>query len=456
MSGGALGKYSRYYKCGYSADQQGGQGNMNGDVPFTHCGYTRGDCQARGMLTHFGGIEFVPPAISVRTFGEKTSHTSSISVNQARYNDLVPLLYGTAWYTPPVVFARNDGNLTRMEVLLGLGEIQGPLKVLVNDVAIPVGTAGANMTGTGWYNVITLGTRAGAFDPNFPESDPYGSMAYLSVVVPNRLNDGSSLPRVKVLGQGLKLPTYDGNGDFVAEEFNSNPVWILLDMLRRTGWRTDEIDLPSFAVAAQYCDEDIDAIDIYGTAIQLPRFQCNLALQNRRSAGDLIRGVRNAARLLLSYGAGGALQIRVENAVALEQPDKPEWSNSTEQLDGGWPSYEFGEGEILRKANLEPSVRLFSRSMADTPIRFSVEFQDALNEYQQDSFSLVDSEDVARSGQEVATTLSAVGLPNFDQAARVLKANLDKSVQGNTYIEFETSIKSFGVRPGDLITVTYL
>lgn len=94
--------------------------------------------------------------------------------------------------------------------------------------------------------------------------------------------------------------------------------------------------------------------------------------------------------------------------------------------------------------------------MADTPNRFSAEFQDALNEYQQDSFSLVDPDDVARSGQEVAATLNAAGLPHFDQAARVLKGSLDKSVRGNTYIEFDTSVKAFGVRPGDLITVTYL
>src|SRR5262249_46529978 len=74
----------------------------------------------------------------------------------------------------------------------------------------------------------------------------------------------------------------------------------------------------------------------------------------------------------------------------------------------------------------------------------------------QDSFSLVDPADVARSGQEVSKTLAALGIANFDQAARILKVNLDKSIQGNTYIEFETSVKGFGIRPGDLITVTYL
>ena len=110
----------------------------------------------------------------------------------------------------------------------------------------------------------------------------------------------------------------------------------------------------------------------------------------------------------------------------------------------------------MRKPTGEPSFRVYSRSMADTPNRFTVEFQDSLNEYQQDSFSLVDADDVARSGQEVSQTLAAVGIPNFDQAARILKLNLDRSVRGNTYVEFETSVKAFGIRPGDLITVTYL
>ncbi len=354
-----------------------------------------------------------------------------------------------------------------MEVLLGIGEIQGVLKVLVNDVEIPAGVAGANMTGTGWYNVMSLGTREGVCDPDFtdgagrPAGDPYGSLAYLSVVVPNRLNDGTSLPRVKVLAQGLKLPTYGLDGTPGGEQFTSNPAWILLDILRRTGWAAMEIDLPSFAKAATYCDEAIPALDIYGNSIALPRFQCNLILQNRRSAGDLVRGIRNGSRLLLTYGTDGALQLKIENTVALERPTKPEWSNSTEPLEGGWPSYEFGDGSngysgILRKAGGEPSLRVFSRSVADSPNRLSVEFQDALNEYQQDSFSMVDPDDVARSGQEVAAPLTAIGLPNYDQASRILQLSLNKSMRGNTYVEFQTSVKAVGIRLGDLITLTYL
>ena len=461
IDGGVNGKYSRYYRCGYSAGSDGGNGALNGGAPYATCGYTRGDCEARGMFGHFGGIEFVPPAIQVRTYGDKAYHTSAVALNDARYNDFVPMVYGTAWYNPPVVFARNDGNLTRMEVLLGMGEMQGVLKVLVNNVEIPAGVAGTNMTGTGWYNVPTLGTRAGATDPDFTDGDPYGSMAYASVVVPNRLNDGTSLPKVAVLAMGLKLPVYESDGAPGGEQFSANPAWIVLDMLRRAGWGLGEIDVTSFARAAAYCDEPIAALDLYGNATTLPRFACNLVLRNRRAAGDVVRGVRNSARLLLTYGIEGKLELRMENSMALERPSKPEWSNAAEVVDGGWPSYEFGDGSngisgILRKANGEPSVRLYSRSIADTPNRLSVEFQDALNEYQQDSFSLVDTDDVGCSGQEVAAPLAAIGVANFDQASRILKLNLDKSVRGNTYIEFETSVKCLGIRPGDLITVTYL
>jgi hypothetical protein len=99
---------------------------------------------------------------------------------------------------------------------------------------------------------------------------------------------------------------------------------------------------------------------------------------------------------------------------------------------------------------------LTSRNIADTPNSYSVEFQDALNSYQQDSYNLFDPDDIDLIGQEVSATLLALGLPNYDQAARMLQFNLDKSVDGNCYIQFQTSVMAFGIRPGDIITVTYL
>lgn len=475
LNGGDRGKYSPFFRCGYSAGQPAGLGNLNAGNPFTSCDYTRASCVARGMFDRdslnqptrrYGGLEFVPASILVRGHGESGSHPSSVADNQTRYNDFVPLQYGTVWTQPPVVFARNDGNLTRTEVLLGMGEIEMVLKVVVNGVEIPQGIAGNNMTATGWYNLVNNGSTTGGFNLEFTDSsgnplgDPYGSMAYLAISIPNRVSDGRVLPQVRVLIQGLKLATFDENGTFTGDIFTNNPAWVLLDMLRRSGWTLDELDIPTFHQAATYCGGLITVSDLTGALQQTPRFQCNLELRRRRSVSDWIRGVRAGARLYLGYGPSGLLELRVEGDLASQQAVKPATSNSTATLNGGWPAYEFGDGStlftsILRRDSGESTVRLWSRSTAETPNRSSIEFQDEFNEYQQDSLSLVDVDDAIVSRQEVSVGSSALGVPNFHQAARVLRLQLDKAVRGNLFVEFETSVRGIGLRPGDLITITY-
>ncbi len=466
------GRFSSFYSCGYCPDQPGGAGNLSGGAPFTSCDYTRAQCEQRGMFDvdehgnttrRFGGIEFVPASIAVRSYGEKGWHVSNPLENQALYNDFVPLIYGTGWYQPPVVFARNDGNLTRFEVLLGAGELSAVLKVVVNDVELPLGITGSNMTATGWYTVVTLGTRNGNFNPDFsdasgnPLGDPYGSMGMLSVVVPNRISDGRSLPRIQVLIQGMKLARFDSSGNHIDDVLTNNPAWVLLDVLRRSGWRTSELDLASFAAVSQRCDEPVHTVDLNNTDTLIPRYQCNLLLTTRRSAGDIVRGIRNSSALYLTFSNTGLLQLNAEDTLALQQPTKPAGSNSREQLNGGWPAYEFGENfsGIVRAANGAVSLSLSSRSSADTPNRYTVEFQDQFNEYQQDSLSLVDVDDSLLSGNDITVSLAALGLPNFDQATRAAALQLYKSVRGNTYVEFETSVKGVGLRPGDLITLSY-
>lgn len=469
IDGGAKGRYSGLYRCGYSAGVDGGEGSLNGIEPYATCDYTRTSCTQRGMfqLGRFGGLGFIPSQIQVRTSGESGSHLSPVVENEARYNDVVPLVYGVAWYDPPVVFARNDGNLTHMEVLLGMGEVDDVVKLIVNEVEIPEAVDGTDMTATGWYKVVTLGGRSGAQNPDFTDGsgnrlgDTYGSMAMVSVVVPNRISNGQSLPKVKVFLRGLKLEQFDSNGASLGESFTANPAWVVLDVLRRSGWLQSELDLTSFALAAAYCGETIITTDLYGNESATERYKCNLVVRNRRSAADLLRGIRAGSSLMLTYSSSGLLTLRVENRIDLQQPVKPSGSNSTDDLNGGWPAYEFSDGSaefsgILRKPNGEPALRLFSRTAADTPNRLTVEFQDEYNEYQQDSLSLVDVDDALLTGREVTTAYGALGLPNFDQATRALQLQLAKFIQGNTFIEFETTVKAVGLAPGDLITVTYL
>jgi hypothetical protein len=468
--GASKGKYSQLYRCGYSPDQAAGTGNLNGAAPYANCSLTRSDCEDRGMFStdssgrqtaRFGGIEFVPPTILVRGAGQKNYQLSNVQDNQARYNDFVPLVYGTQWHAPDVVFSRNDGNLTRMEVLLGMGEIQGVLQVLVNSIQIPQGVSGVNMTATGWWNLLSAGARTGAQDADFSaghghaQGDPYGSMAYLSLVVPNRINDGSSIPSVQVLLQGLRLWQFDAEGNRLPDAFSDNPAWVLLDVLMRCGYGLDEINVASFASAASVAGELISVTDPVGGSVQIPRFQCNFALKQRRSAGDVIRAIRNASRLYLALNQDGLIEARVEGTFASQHVVKAPGSNAAAVFNGGWPAYEFDTTSIARSSNGGASIRLSSRGAQETPNRLSVEFQDEFNQYQQDSLSLADGDDTDLCKQEVAGSLDAVGISCFNHAQRMLLLALNRSIQGNLLIEFDTSVKALGLTPGDLITVTW-
>jgi hypothetical protein len=476
LSGGAKGPYSALYRCGYSSDQTGGAGTTNGGAPFTSCDYTRANCEARGMFDkdssnqitrRFGGVEFVPAQIQVRSFGEGGTHLSPVIDNQARYNDFVPLVYGSQWYKPPIVFARNDGNLTRMEVLLGMGEFDAVVRVLVNGIEIPQGISGADMTATGWYNVVSPGTRSGAFNADFTDSsgtplgDPYGSMAFASVVVPNRISNGQTLPKIELFARGMKLESFNSSGVSQGFAYTNNPAWVVLDILRRSGWLTSEIDLSSFADTAAYCAQSLIIKDLYGNDAAIARFECGLVVNTRTSVAELLRGIRTASSLMLTYNSAGLLTLRVENSISLQQPNKPAGTNSADELDGGWPAYEFSDGSgqfsgILRKPNGAPAIRLYSRSGADVPNRLTVEFQDVFNDNQQDSLSLIDVDDSLLTGREVTTGSGALGLTNFDQATRALQLQLDKLIHGNTFVEFETTVRGVDLLPGDIIALTYL
>jgi hypothetical protein len=474
-NGGLNGRYSRFYRCGYSADVPGGTGNLNGGQPFTYCDKSRTQCQQRGMFDvdasgnmarRFGGFEFVPSAIMVRTSGDKTSHLSPLLDNSAKYNDPVPIVYGTGWLKVPVIFARNDGNLTHMEVLLGMGAIQGILKVVVNDVEIPQAVSGKDMTTTGWYNITTAGGRVGRFNLDFTDSqgnplgDPYGSMSVLSIVVPNRISSGKSLPNVEVLLQGMQIDIYNQDGTYNATAYTNNPAWVILDILRRCGWSTSDLNLITFASSAAFCQELISTTDLNGNPIQVPRYECNLVLTKRQSAAVIVRGIRVASSLMLRYGATGLLELLPETTIAAQQPNLPGGSNSIEPLDGGWPAYEFSDGTgqysgIVRNPNGTSSLRSSSRSIAETSNRLSVEFQDSLNEYQQDSLSVVDADDSALIGYEISSQSTALGISNFSQANRVLLRQLDKSTKGNQFVQFQTSFRALKVCPGDIIALTY-
>ena len=189
---------------------------------------------------------------------------------------------------------------------------------------------------------------------------------------------------------------------------------------------------------------------LYGNAITLPRFECNLVLQKRKAAGDVVRGVRNSARLLLTYGSEGTLELRVENAMALERAERPAWSNAAEVLDGGWPSYEFGDGSNATSGNRAECERrakctgVFAEYGGHTE---SVDGGVSGLAERVPAGQFFAGGCGRRGAQRAGGGGYAGGGGNRELRPGVreyLKLNLDRSVRGNTYVEFDTSVKAWG------------
>lgn len=235
---GVSGLNINLFRCGYSPDivdadvvsgTASSRGNYaTGTTPFTECGYTRSDCMQRmgnpattsvapdGDIAHdklgratgtFGGITFEPNPLSTSK-GYVSGHSlqSTNSLNLSKYGDVFPQVYGTVWITPKIMHAVGDQNLTAMEAVLCVGQIDRGLiqQVVVSGVNIAQSGAGGS-TIAGFWNVVSDGGRHGALNADTfydKHGDPYGSLACLHIRVPNALAAASAIPDVQVLFTG--------------------------------------------------------------------------------------------------------------------------------------------------------------------------------------------------------------------------------------------------------------
>ena len=85
-TGGARGKYSPFYRCGYSPDVEGGAGNLDGTAPYASCDYTRPQCVQRGMFSQDGsaggarGLRgSVPPSQAPSAGGPFGAHCGAVA-----------------------------------------------------------------------------------------------------------------------------------------------------------------------------------------------------------------------------------------------------------------------------------------------------------------------------------------------------------------------------------------
>lgn len=514
------------FPCGYSpdvtdSDFTGGtaaaRGNLNGGVPFTTCGYTWQDCIARmgnsalptsstslgtpvqieqdTMGRHtgtFGGIHYDPPdswrgkAYTSGSLAEGVNQT-----NIAKFNDYYPQTWGISFIEPPVMNVVGDPNSTRMEVVLGLGPTYGgsgndpgPIQfVIVNDFSVPfIKNSSDLLLAWTWLNGGgKFGTcnRAAIYNG---EGDPYGSMVALAISVPNIVAGSNSVPSIQVLGQGPFVRQWNSTDptDFT-ESFTPNFAWNIADILTNCGLQATDLDLQSFIDEASYCVGQVTYTDLLGDSVSHDRFDIGITVRRRRTAAEVLQNLLPAAKATLVPNNNGLLSLVIKKTLGDQQPSPVLGSNYNEPVDSadslgndkaGYFAYLFDESSILRKGPGRDSPSTFvikQRSMRDTPNKVNCPFQDEDYSYAADSITVVDSEDVGRTGITVSGGVKVEGVVNIDQAKRCIETQLAEQFRGNprtginssndtggTWIaEFDTNFRAIYLMVGQIIGISF-
>lgn len=494
-------------------------------ILYGFCTKTAEDCTARGMhdtdssarnCFRFRGITKVPADWRYRSPNGHHQQTVS-NQNFAKYNDVIPLVYGTCRVPLKILF-NQTANDVRGQYLVCEGPIQNMSALLVEGELIPLNQSYPHVdTSTGMWKFGLGAVGQNYQDLEFPNGDPYSGIAIVSASFPPQFVNNSTSFDISVLVQGLLVPTYNASGAVVSSAtFTDNPAWIILDILRRSGWQLAELNVPSFYAFSIYCAQQI-AANVSSTCTQLAnRFRLSAMILQQQPVADILRAFLGESRGILSYDTSGLLRIDCENritnttlsanvssgtqfatvndgagitigsvlAIGGSNPEtvtvtsvqlsgnnfqfQATFANSHSTNDTVKASgiFTFDLSSILNDGNGSPMLTRSSLATANTPNEYTVQFQNSLRQFVQDTALLISTVEANNFGAKVIGQLNAEGFEDVDSAVRAERLALYKGhgrrnsanqiqSRGNLFVTLTSSVKAFAVGVGQIAYLTY-
>jgi hypothetical protein len=490
---GAGNTLSPYWDCGYSPDISGGVGNYGPNGPYTICAKTPTDCKARGMwqtdaagrnTKRFGGSQWVPPATwkgESYTDGKTTDGVNTECL--AKYNQFVPITFGTTWVKCPCANGVGDPNSSEFEVLCGYGDYTGNgvqaisniQIVLCQNLEVPPSTATTDLLFR-WY-MGTTGNRSGNFHQGGVyggNGDPYGSILCLYVVVYSQVAASNTAASVQVLVGARPIPVYSAPGVFSWQQTDL-VAWVVYELIRLE--KPDLyalIDVNSVIAYAQVCGTVIGYTRTDGSAGSHRRYGVAISVEQPVSLSTLIESLKLTGDLMILQNPNGSgFRFVARQSLADQQPGPNPDSNDLaaypsyraqdnpngSPTGNGYPAYSFDDTNIL-----PGSVNISQDTLAKQPTVWQANIQDEDNSWTPDSVREANLDLYAISQENSIATYNAAGLPNYDQAYRVIKTKMAEVSQGNPrkdnkgswILTWETNAQANHLCTGSLIRFSYL
>jgi len=276
----------------------------------------------------------------------------------------------------------------------------------------------------------------------------YGKFTYPHSALVGHVIDAKQFSRIpdrkyRVRGIKVKIPNnatvdvnngrliYSGlwNGTFGSASWTTDPAWILYDLLtsKRYGFgqnvKEDQLNKFNFHDCSQYCA----ALVPDGFGGQEPRFSCNMSIQSKTEAFDLINQMASIFRAQ-PYWSSGAL------ALSMDRPQDPEliFTQSNVTQEG------FGySGSSLKTRHTCVSVSYLDLDIRDT------------------AYELVEDEAAIKKFGVIKKSIKAVGCTSRGQARRLGEWLLYSENRETEVCSFTTRIaEGTKVRPGMIIKVS--
>lgn len=503
-------------------------------VLYGYCGHSKDDCKARGMFEkdssnritrRFRGISIAPDSIVSRL--NQTKGKFFTDSNQAKYNQVIPRVYGKVRIPLAIMFTYYDNKNVSGHLFACEGEIQGASDLIIENKLIPIrvnqSPSQEQTTGDWLFVAGGRGTNTPELNDDnvtvhFPGQDPYNLFAivYLHVLplafVGNPTDFGST-----IIILGRKMETLDKTGASLGWSYSTLAGWVLLDLLKDTGWPSNDINLKSWHSYSVYASQLIKTDSGSGNFTNLPRFGTALYINQQRSAAEVISGVMGTGRMILSFDKNAQLRLDCENKLTntttsaaisstgvqfvsvgdgagisvdkqlvIEQGGGNEETvtvisvkllgnvfqveaNFTKTHSSGVTvkgivDFDFNDSNILHDNGISTLLRGGDKSQ-QVPNEYTVEFVNTLRSNIQDSASLLDTVEATEMGAKFTGQLQGDGFPTFDQALRAERLALyrnhgrrgqDGSVisRGNLTVQLATSVKGIFIPIGGLVTVT--
>jgi len=219
--------------------------------------------------------------------------------------------------------------------------------------------------------------------------------------------------------------------------WSDNPAWILYDLMVNPvyGIRNqiddlEDIDIFELYEIGKYCD-GVDSDGCFdGLADDRgglePRFSCNIMLNSKQNAFNLIGNIASIFRSV-TYWGGGAFNF------SIDRPKEPTAIfNNSNVLDGS-----FSYGDILKQSRFT---------------RVEVFYADK-NDFYKIKKEFVEDEDRIRKYGVITNTQNGIGATSRSQARRLGKYILLSNKLETEVVEFSTDQSALLLSPGDIIRI---